>query len=79
MTLAHAVTGYFRKTGNIEREYNLPADQFGLIKELVHVPPEDEQAVGTYPIVNGSVLKVSQILGKSLNTDLYDWFLEPSE
>ena len=79
MTVVHKVTGYLRKSEQLEREFDVPANFLGRLRELAHVPPEDEEAIGCYPIMNGSVAKVSQLLGLSLNGDLYSWFLEPVE
>ena len=79
MTLAHKVTGYSRKTERLERQFDLPAAYLDTLRRLADVPNEDEDVVGCYPLINGSVWKVGNMLGQALSIDLYDWFLEPSE
>jgi hypothetical protein len=77
MTVIHRVTGYDKRTELLEVEYDVPEQKFSAIREIVQVPLDDPQAVGSYPLDADAVQQVGRKLDRVLSADAYDWFLEP--
>jgi len=44
---------------------------------LAGVAPEDRDAVGVYPLQHAQAERLAQELGETVDTDRYDWCLEP--
>lgn len=78
MNAVHKITGYDKRTEALTFEHQVPADQLNTAREIAHVPSSDYDAVGSYPLDADGVRRLSLRLGQhTINTDAYDWFLEP--
>jgi hypothetical protein len=77
MSIAHRMTGYDKRTESLQIEHDIPNDRLGEVRVLAHVPSEDEDAVGSYPLNGTDARQVGWKLGKDINPDLYNWFVEP--
>ena len=77
MTVVHRMTGYDKRTERLEIEHDIPAERFSDVRALAHVPIEDEDAAGSYPLDASAARQLGWTLDKPVNLDLYDWFVEP--
>lgn len=77
MNAIHRITGYDKRSERLEIEHDIPPDRLPDMRQLANVPPEDEDAIGVYPLDADAVRKVALKLDKPLNIEAYDWFLEP--
>ncbi|HWB50142.1 MAG TPA: hypothetical protein VG651_13610 [Stellaceae bacterium] len=75
--LRHQLTGYDRETDFVGVEYVLDPPLFSKIRKLVNVDPGDPAAVSAYPIDGAQLRSISDLLGKHLDNDKYEFFLEP--
>jgi hypothetical protein len=73
----HQLTGYDRQTERVGVEHVLPAAVFKKIKEFVQFDAADPDAVGSYLVGGVELRMVGDLLGKPLDNDKYEYFLEP--
>jgi len=75
--LGHQLIGYDRRTEFVAVEYEIDPKIFKKIREIANVDRKDRDAVGAYALNPEQLRAISTLLGKKLETDRYDFFLEP--
>ena len=77
MSVVHRVTGYDKTSERLEQEWDVPHDLLRDIRALAHVPPQDQEAAGAYPLDPSVIRDVARAMRVEMSVDRYDWFLEP--
>jgi hypothetical protein len=77
MTITHRLTGYDKVTERLILAHAIPKVKVPMARQLAGVAPEDEYAVGVYPLQLAEAERLACELGQTVDTDRYDWCLEP--
>jgi hypothetical protein len=77
MTITHRLTGYDKVTERLILSHVIPKRKVPVARQLAGVAPEDRDAVGVYPLQHAQAERLAQELGETVDTDRYDWCLEP--
>jgi hypothetical protein len=77
MNAIHRITGYEKRSERLEIEHDVPPERLSDLMKLAHVPSTDVDALGSYRLEPEAVRKAANQLHVILNTEAYDWFLEP--
>jgi hypothetical protein len=77
MSSSHKLVGYDRKTDWVAEEYDIPPQQFDVVRRVAGVASSDPSAAGNYPLDAPAAQEVGKIIGVSVDTKSMDYFLEP--
>ncbi len=77
MTIVHRLIGYDNITELLVIEHDIPASKLKHAKELVRIPHEDIDAIGSYQLDGSQARDIAMPVFKRINVDRYLWFLEP--
>ncbi len=77
MTPTHRLTGYDRATERLAIALSIPLGKTPLARELAGVGPNDADAVGIYVLENAQAQRLARELGTEVDTDRFEWCLEP--
>ena len=79
MSVAHRLTGYDRRTERLEIAHGVPRAKEPFALEVAGVARDrDPGAVGVYPLLPEQARRIAAAIGARINTESYDWFLEPA-
>ena len=70
------VTGYDKVSERLTIQHEVPAAVVSEARHLAEVGSDDD-GLGIYPLDVAAALKLGLRMDRTLNVDLYDWFLEP--
>ncbi|MBK1836980.1 hypothetical protein JHL17_06105 [Azospirillum sp. YIM B02556] len=77
MRMKHQLVGYDSKTELLSVAVTIPAERFPMAAEIAHVPPDDTEAVGCYPLDSEQARLIAKLTGAhSINSGLM-YFMEP--
>ena len=74
--VAHSLVGYDRATERLAEEFALPNAVLPKAKEFAHVPADDPDALGCYPLDETGARGLTDILEATIDTECRDYFLE---
>jgi hypothetical protein len=79
MNIRYMITGYDKTSEQLMCEYNIPADVLSIIVADSHpnAPSSVDADMGAQPLTVEMVRYFGFQLGKDLDPDEYNWFLEP--
>jgi len=77
MTVSHRLTGFDKKTERLALSHDIPRSKEQLARQVVEAAPDDPELIFVYPLTDTQVRRIARAIGKDLNIDRYDWFLEP--
>jgi hypothetical protein len=77
MNVSYQIAGYDKRTEQLVREYQVPADTLPAVMQAAHVSLEQAAGFGSIPLEAAVVRKIGHQLNKSIYSDFCDWFLEP--
>jgi len=77
MNVLHRVTGFNKRSEMIEREFNVPAELVPSAREIAQAPANWQEAPGAFELSIGAAQAISAMLRVPMDTDRFDWFLEP--
>jgi hypothetical protein len=78
MKLVHKLVGYDRNTEFVGAEFNVPDQKFDLVRRIAGVNRQkDPDAMGNYRLSRPEAEEIAKIIGASIDTKQYDFFLEP--
>lgn len=78
MSVNYQIAGYDKRTEKLAREFDIPADQVEAVMKVARVSAQQAASFGSICLDPSTVRMVGRQLGKSIYSEFYDWFLEPS-
>lgn len=77
MRMKHQLVGYDRKTELLSVAVTIPAERFPMAAEIARVPPDDAEAVGSYPLSSGQAQRIAKLSSADDIGDDMVYFMEP--
>ena len=77
MSVVYQIAGYDRQTKRLAYEYEVPEGSLSVVMEVAHVSPETAAEFGPVLLDPATVRSVGRQLNKNINSELFDWVLEP--
>jgi hypothetical protein len=77
MTIVHKLVGYDRQTEFVGTEFDVPDQTFERVRRIAGVSHQDPDAIGNYYLAPPAAEEVAKIIGASIDTKRFDFFLEP--
>ena len=78
MSVPHQLTGYDKRTEKLVYAYDIPRTKDHLVRDVAGVPQRDTDGLGSYHLSPEQARKIAAAIGARINTDRYDWFVEPA-
>ena len=76
MTVVYKLVGYDRKTERATVKIDIPPKHVNFAKEVARIAAEDD-SMADYPLDRDQARDIAGVLGKPIDADSYDYFLEP--
>ena len=77
MNIVHRVTGYDKRTEMLSYQFDVPQERLSEVRDLARVAPDDDVALGSYPLDNSVARTIAGKLNLPMIIERCDWFLEP--
>jgi hypothetical protein len=78
MSVTHKLTGYERITRGLAFDYDVPRVMMYLARELAGVGSGDPDMLNVYVLNWDRAIRLGRAMEKALNTERYEWRLEPA-
>ena len=76
MSVVYKLIGYDRKTERQSVKIDIPPKHVDFAKKVAGIAPDDE-SMADYPLNKNQARDIAGVIGKSIDAENYDYFLEP--
>ena len=77
MSVIYRLIGYDPKTEMLAIRHDIPAEKVGQAKRVAGINIDDDTYLGDRKLDPQQAQQIAKLIGTSVRTDWYDFFLEP--